>query len=127
MNRQLRITLGSARHGICVTRGRPESQKRPTQHSVPSRKCHAGNGVSIRAFDAPEWAALASEADISAPSWRGSLRSLSVFACQVKFVQDSDDSMAFTSSRDGHGARKAAQLAPILYLSNRHGLTSRSG
>jgi hypothetical protein len=74
-------------------------QKRPTQHSVLSRKYHAGNGVSIHVSDAPEWAALVFEADISAPNWRGSLGSLTAFESDVKLVQDSDDSMAFTSSK----------------------------
>jgi hypothetical protein len=75
-------------------------QKRPTQHGALSRKYHAASGVSMRVSDAPEWAALASEADIFAPNWRGSLRSLPAFAFYVNLVQDSDDSMAFTSSKD---------------------------
>jgi hypothetical protein len=75
-------------------------QKRPTPHSVLSRKYHARKGVSIRVSDAPEWAAPAFEADISAPNWHGSLRSLPAHASDVKFVQDSDDSMAFTPSSD---------------------------
>ena len=63
-------------------------QKRPTQHSVLSRKYHAGNGVSIRVSDAPEWAALACEAYISAPNWHGALRSLPALGSNVKLVQD---------------------------------------